>query len=53
MRNFCPGSSPSRWRRSRRFWAPFSSTAGAQMKDITVKDALDELVASIDKFYEE
>ena len=30
-----------------------TATAGAQMKDITVKDALDELVASIDKFYEE
>ena len=30
-----------------------TATAGAQMKDTTVKEALDELVASIDKFYEE
>ena len=30
-----------------------TATAGAQMKNITVKDALDQLVASIDKFYEE
>ena len=30
-----------------------TATAGAQMKDISVKDALDKLVASIDKFYEE
>ena len=29
-----------------------TATAGAQMKNITVKDALDQLVASIDKFYE-
>ncbi len=30
-----------------------TATAGAQMKDTNVKDALDKLVASIDKFYEE
>ncbi len=30
-----------------------TATAGAQMKNTTVKDALDKLVASIDKFYEE
>ena len=30
-----------------------TATAGAQMKDTTVKDALDQLVASIDSFYEE
>ena len=30
-----------------------TATAGCQMKNITVKDALDQLVASIDKFYEE
>ena len=30
-----------------------TATAGAQMKDISVKDALDKLVASIDKFYEQ
>ena len=30
-----------------------TATAGAQMKNVTVKDALDQLVASIDKFYEE
>lgn len=30
-----------------------AATAGAQMRDTTVKDALDRLVASIDKFYEE
>ena len=30
-----------------------TATAGAQMKDTDVKDALDKLVASIDKFYEE
>ena len=30
-----------------------TATAGAQMKDTTVKDALDKLVASIDKFYEQ
>ncbi len=30
-----------------------TATAGAQMKNTTVKDALDQLVASIDKFYEE
>ena len=29
-----------------------TATAGAQLKDTTVKDALDRLVASIDKFYE-
>ena len=30
-----------------------AETAGAQMKDTNVKDALDKLVASIDKFYEQ
>ena len=30
-----------------------TATAGAQMKNVSVKDALDQLVASIDKFYEE
>ena len=30
-----------------------TATAGAQMKNIDVKDALDQLVASIDKYYEE
>ncbi len=30
-----------------------TATAGAQMKNISVKDALDQLVASIDKFYEQ
>ena len=30
-----------------------TATAGAQLKDTNVKDALDKLVASIDKFYEE
>ncbi|MBE6958880.1 MAG: DHH family phosphoesterase [Ruminococcaceae bacterium] len=30
-----------------------TATAGAQLKDCTVKEALDRLVASIDKFYEE
>ena len=30
-----------------------AATAGAQIKNTTVKDALDKLVASIDKFYEE
>ena len=30
-----------------------TATAGAQIKGTTVKDALDRLVASIDKFYEE
>ena len=30
-----------------------AATAGCQMKNITVKDALEQLVASIDKFYEE
>ena len=30
-----------------------TATAGAQMKNCTVKEALDQLVASIDKFYEE
>ena len=29
-----------------------AATAGAQMKNTTVKDALDQLVASIDKYYE-
>ena len=29
-----------------------TATAGAQLKQRTVKDALDELVASIDKYYE-
>ena len=29
-----------------------TATAGCQMKNITVKEALDQLVASIDKFYE-
>ena len=30
-----------------------TATAGCQMKNVTVKDALEQLVASIDKFYEE
>ena len=30
-----------------------TATAGAQMKNTTVKEALDRLVASIDRFYEE
>ena len=30
-----------------------TATAGCQMKNATVKDALEQLVASIDKFYEE
>ena len=30
-----------------------AATAGCQMKNITVKDALEQLVESIDKFYEE
>ena len=30
-----------------------TATAGCQMRGITVKDALEQLVASIDKFYEE
>jgi len=30
-----------------------TATAGAQLKNTTVKDALDSLVASIDKFYEQ
>jgi len=30
-----------------------TATAGAQMKNISVKDALDRLVESIDKFYEQ
>ena len=30
-----------------------TATAGAQLRDCTVKEALDRLVASIDKFYEE
>ncbi len=30
-----------------------TATAGAQIKDKTIKDVLDELVASIDKYYEE
>ncbi len=29
-----------------------AATAGAQLKNVSVKDALDKLVASIDKFYE-
>ena len=29
-----------------------TATAGAQMKNITVKEALDKLVESVDKFYE-
>ena len=29
-----------------------AATAGAQMKGVTVKEALDELVASIDRYYE-
>ena len=29
-----------------------AATAGAQMKNTTVKDALDRLVESIDKYYE-
>ena len=29
-----------------------AATAGAQMKHTTVKDALDQLMASIDRFYE-
>ena len=29
-----------------------TATAGAQMKNTTVKDALDRLVESIDKYYE-
>ena len=29
-----------------------TATAGAQMSDCTIKDALDQLVASIDKYYE-
>ena len=33
--------------------APVTVPAGAQMRDISVKDALDRLVESIDKFYEE
>ncbi len=30
-----------------------AATAGAQMKNVSVKEAVDQLVASIDKFYEE
>ena len=30
-----------------------AATAGAQLKNTSVKDALDQLVASIDRFYEE
>ena len=30
-----------------------TATAGAQMKNVTVKEALDQLVASIDRFYEQ
>ena len=30
-----------------------TATAGAQLPNTTVKEALDRLVASIDKFYEE
>ena len=30
-----------------------TATAGCQMKNVTVKEALEQLVASIDKFYEE
>ena len=30
-----------------------TATAGAQLKNTSVKDALDQLVVSIDKFYEE
>ena len=30
-----------------------AATAGCQMKNVTVKEALEQLVASIDKFYEE
>ena len=30
-----------------------TATAGAQLSNVTVKEALDQLVASIDKFYEE
>ncbi len=30
-----------------------TATAGAQMRNCTIKEALDQLVASIDKFYEE
>ena len=29
-----------------------TATAGAQMANCTIKDALDQLVASIDKYYE-
>ena len=29
-----------------------TATAGAQLKDTTVKDALDELVRSIDQYYD-
>ena len=29
-----------------------TATAGAQMKNTNIKDALDQLVASIDKYYE-
>ena len=30
-----------------------TATAGAQMQGVSIKDALDRLVASIDNFYEE
>ena len=30
-----------------------AATAGAQMKNVSVKEALDALLASIEKFYEE
>jgi len=30
-----------------------TATAGAQIKNSTVKDVLDQLVASIDKYYED
>ena len=30
-----------------------AATAGAQMQGVSVKDALDKLIASIDAFYEE
>jgi c-di-AMP phosphodiesterase-like protein len=30
-----------------------TATAGAQLKNTTVKEAVDRLVESIDKFYEE
>ena len=30
-----------------------AATAGAQMKDVELKDALDQLIGSIDAFYED